>query len=122
MVVTEKEILRFYTVIGENIREAREHAGFNQSEFATLLELSRASIVNIEKGRQHAPLHVLWEISKQAKTQLSALLLNTEQQNVSDAEMSSVEKQVSELLKDDVDFSKDKVAQFLKENLAHHGI
>lgn len=40
-------------MIGEQIRIARKHKGFNQSDFADKIGLSRATIVNIEKGRHN---------------------------------------------------------------------
>jgi DNA-binding XRE family transcriptional regulator len=48
--------------------------GINQSLFATMLDLSRSSIVNIEVGRQRTSLHLLYEISKITDTSLSELL------------------------------------------------
>lgn len=62
MVPSEKT--NFYRVLGSKIREARVKANLKQETFASFLDLSRASIVNIEKGRQHPPIHVLWDIAK----------------------------------------------------------
>ncbi len=62
--MTELEKKYFYKQLGENIRIARRDADMTQITFARLLELSRPSIVNIEKGRQHPPLHFLVDISK----------------------------------------------------------
>jgi len=120
--VTDNEINRFYSVVGENVKKARENAGFNQSEFATLLGLSRASVVNIEKGRQHSPLHVLWDISRHTRVSLASLFENVDQQNNSAEMLDSVDRKISELLKNDANSSIDKVAQFLKENITHHGL
>lgn len=36
----------------------------SQEELAEKLDLSRASIVNIEKGRQHASLHLLIDLGR----------------------------------------------------------
>ena len=43
---------KFYVILGYRIREARIKANLKQETFATFLSLSRASIVNIEKGIQ----------------------------------------------------------------------
>jgi DNA-binding XRE family transcriptional regulator len=63
-----------YRNLGYKIRVARERMGINQSLFATMLDLSRSSIVNIEVGRQRTSLHLLYEISKITDTSLSELL------------------------------------------------
>lgn len=115
--VTDKEKLRFYSAIGENIKKARENAGFKQAAFATMLGLSRASIVNIEKGRQHPPLHLLWDITKKLKVNFLDLLTNIEAKKRSQSEIKHIEKQISELLKDESESSKEKVAQFITENI-----
>jgi len=58
-----------YVLIGQKIRQTREAKGLSQQKVANRLGLSRASVVNIEAGRQKTPVHVLWEI---------ALILDTE--------------------------------------------
>src|SRR5436305_12053413 len=65
-----------YKQVGQRIREARErsHPKLSQDRLAKRLKLSRASIVNIEAGRQHAPLHLLWQISEVLGTDLAVLL------------------------------------------------
>jgi transcriptional regulator with XRE-family HTH domain len=56
---------RLYRMIGDRIREARERKNLRQSALAAKLKLSRVSIVNIEKGRQRPPLHVIWQIAEE---------------------------------------------------------
>jgi transcriptional regulator with XRE-family HTH domain len=65
-----------YQHIGRRIREAREHGHprLSQDRLAKRLGVSRASIVNIEAGRQHAPLHVLWQIAEILGTDLALLI------------------------------------------------
>jgi len=65
-----------YRELGRRIREARELMGekLSQEKLARRLNLSRASIVNIEAGRQHAPLHLLWQISEVLGTDLALLI------------------------------------------------
>lgn len=55
-----------YREIGRKIREARERVTpkLSQDKLAKRLGMSRASMVNIEAGRQHPPLHVLWQIAE----------------------------------------------------------
>jgi transcriptional regulator with XRE-family HTH domain len=55
-----------YREIGRKIRDARERAApkLSQDKLAKRLGMSRASVVNIEAGRQHPPLHLLWQIAE----------------------------------------------------------
>jgi transcriptional regulator with XRE-family HTH domain len=55
-----------YREIGRKIRDARERTTpkISQDKLAKRLGMSRASIVNIEAGRQHPPLHLLWQIAE----------------------------------------------------------
>jgi transcriptional regulator with XRE-family HTH domain len=61
-----------YQAVGERIRTAREQQAtkLSQAALAKKLEISRASIVNIEAGRQHAPLYLLWKIAQQLDVEL----------------------------------------------------
>jgi transcriptional regulator with XRE-family HTH domain len=67
---------QLYQAIGRNIRAAREQSRnkISQEKLAKHLGLSRASIVNIEAGRQHAPLHLLWQIAEALDTELVRLI------------------------------------------------
>ena len=62
--MSEASEKRLYRLIGERISSVRVSAGLSQNKLAKKLELSRVSIVNIEKGRQRAPVHVLWRIAE----------------------------------------------------------
>lgn len=68
-----------YRAVGERIRTARERqtARLSQAALAKSLEISRASIVNIEAGRQHAPLYLLWKIAQQLDVELLSLIPST---------------------------------------------
>lgn len=65
-----------YQAVGEKIRHVRERSKpkISQAQLANRLGISRASIVNIEAGRQHAPLHVLWQIAEILGTELVLLI------------------------------------------------
>lgn len=65
---------KFYLILGNRIREARIKATLTQETFANFVKLSRASVVNIEKGRQHPPIHLLWDIAKVLNIQVNDLL------------------------------------------------
>lgn len=50
--------------IGIRLRKARLEAGYTQEELADLINMSRASVVNFEKGRQALTLKVLQRVVK----------------------------------------------------------
>ena len=56
---------RLYRLIGSRIRAARQRAvpSVSQTRLADGLGVSRASIVNIEAGKQRPPIHLLWKIA-----------------------------------------------------------
>jgi transcriptional regulator with XRE-family HTH domain len=65
-----------YRLLGERIRNARtqQKPSKSQSAVALALGLSRTSMVNIEKGRQHTSLHVIWEIADQLGVEAASLI------------------------------------------------
>lgn len=72
--MSDNELL--YQAVGEKIRYIRERSSpkLSQAQLATRLGVSRASVVNIEAGRQRAPLHVLWQIAEILGIELSFLI------------------------------------------------
>lgn len=66
--------IAFYQQLGENIRKCRNHRGLSQERLANLVGLTRTSLTNIEKGRQHPPLHTLCEIIVQLKVDFVDLI------------------------------------------------
>lgn len=71
--LTDIELNVFYKKLGENIRAARGN-NFLQEDLAKKTGLSRASIVNIEQGRQKIQLHALIEIAALLQVHLSELI------------------------------------------------
>jgi DNA-binding XRE family transcriptional regulator len=65
-----------YTAVGRKIRSARDRSTprLSQDNLAKRLGISRASIVNIEAGRQHAPLDLLWNIAQILELELTMLI------------------------------------------------
>ena len=65
-----------YTAVGRKIRTARDRSTprLSQDNLAKRLGISRASIVNIEAGRQHAPLDLLWKIAQILELELTMLI------------------------------------------------
>src|SRR5580698_9588997 len=70
-----------YRELGRKIRQARERQGqrLSQDALAKRLGVSRASIVNIEAGRQRAPLHLLWQIAELLGSDLTELIPSREE-------------------------------------------
>jgi DNA-binding XRE family transcriptional regulator len=65
-----------YPAVGRKIRSARDRSTprLSQDNLAKRLGISRASIVNIEAGRQHAPLDLLWKIAQILELELTMLI------------------------------------------------
>src|ERR1700747_931002 len=70
-----------YRELGRRIRQARERNGerLSQDALAKRLGISRASVVNIEAGRQRDPLHLLWQIAELLRTDLTQLIPRSEE-------------------------------------------
>jgi transcriptional regulator with XRE-family HTH domain len=68
-----------YAEVGRRLRQARVTQGLSQERLAQQLGISRASVVNIEAGRQRAPLHLLWQVSEALGTDLSLLVPRREE-------------------------------------------
>lgn len=52
-----------YSDVGSRIARARRATGLSQQKLADAVRMTRTSIVNVEAGRQRAPLHLLWQIA-----------------------------------------------------------
>ncbi len=65
-----------YRILGARIRARRVELGLSQEALANKVRVSRVSIVNIEKGRQHPPLHLLWDIAETLSTNSNELIPN----------------------------------------------
>jgi transcriptional regulator with XRE-family HTH domain len=53
----------FYEDFGRRLAQVRRAAGLSQQALGERVALSRPSIVNVEKGRQRVPLHMLIEFA-----------------------------------------------------------
>lgn len=54
---TESQVDAFYELLGERVRQGRRSANFSQADLAERLGLTRASIANLEAGRQRPSTH-----------------------------------------------------------------
>lgn len=63
-----------YKRIGATIKVQRRALGLTQHELAMRLGISRASLANIETGRQRILVHQLYELAQQLKIGIQRLL------------------------------------------------
>lgn len=68
-----------YRGVGRKLRQTRENQHLSQESLAKRLGISRTSMVNIEAGRQRAPLHLLWQIAELLETKLPLLIPSPEE-------------------------------------------
>lgn len=68
------EKITFFKNVGEAISTSRKNIGYSQEYLANKIGMSRASIVNIEKGRQHPSIFLLWKLSEVLNAQFVDLL------------------------------------------------
>jgi len=65
---------RLYLELGVRVRRRRETLGIRQEDLAAAVGVSRSSIANIERGEQHAPVHVLLGLAEALKVEMGELL------------------------------------------------
>jgi transcriptional regulator with XRE-family HTH domain len=67
-----------YEALGQLIREKRESLKMTQGELADLVEMSRASVTNIELGRQSVLLDQLYRFAAALRAKPAELLPSAE--------------------------------------------
>ncbi|MBE7172348.1 MAG: helix-turn-helix transcriptional regulator [Williamsia sp.] len=72
----------FYQIIGDKIRLARKERGIDQESLAKCVNLTRTSIINIEKGRQCPSILQIWQMAQYLNVNFTELVppLNLNQQ------------------------------------------
>jgi transcriptional regulator with XRE-family HTH domain len=63
-----------YREFGKRLASERSRKGLTQAQLADLVGLSRASITNIERGRQRVQLHLVYSFANALQTPAGALL------------------------------------------------
>lgn len=61
---SDGELRRFYSQLGSNIRSIRVSAGLSQADLAERIGFTRASVSNLEAGRQKIALHLFVRITQ----------------------------------------------------------
>lgn len=68
-----------YEEFGQRIRIFRIQAGLRQQELAGMVGLSRASITNIESGRQRFPFHLVYQLAQALRVSPNELVVTANQ-------------------------------------------
>ncbi len=79
--LTQATVRRLCAEFGAKIRAARKEAGLTPKSLGELVGLSRSSIVNLELGRQRAPVHVVWNLAHALRVPVAELLPDPEPPN-----------------------------------------
>jgi len=74
----------FYISVGERVRQQRKSAGMDQETLSRHLNLSRTTIINIEKGRQRLSLEHAWMAAQVLGISIEVLLPQSKNKTVTD--------------------------------------
>ncbi|MDQ0966925.1 DNA-binding transcriptional regulator, XRE-family HTH domain [Pedobacter suwonensis] len=98
-------------LVGSRIKIKRAELGLSQDELASKIDLARASISNIEIGRQQPTLSTLYDISQVLETDVQSLLptyLEVKSETISKSDPLEILK-----TKDVTDGSKEKIEKLI---------
>lgn len=76
----DTSVRAFYEQVGVLLKSARQSAGLTQEQLADGLGLTRASVANLEAGRQRVPVHTLLAAADVVGVELTTLLPSMRQQ------------------------------------------
>ena len=79
IIIDNMKIDPIYEEFGRRLRSARKAANLTQEALAERVGLTRTSITNIEKGRQHVSLHMLFSLAAAVGVQPVQLLPQKEE-------------------------------------------
>lgn len=106
---------RLYTALGNRIKEKRESKGISQTDFSSYIGISRSSLVNIEKGRQRTPLHVIYSIAETLGISVLELMPRpVELESASDLSDDEIKQKANYQIQSDESF--DKIKQFINRS------
>jgi transcriptional regulator with XRE-family HTH domain len=72
--MAETQDQELYSQLGKTIAKFREKRDMTQEQLAAKLRLTRTSITNIERGRQHIQLHALYRLAESLEVEIFDLL------------------------------------------------
>lgn len=64
----------FNLAVASKIKALRQQKGIDQETIARVLDLTRTSIINIEKGRQKPSIQQVWTIARFLKVQITDII------------------------------------------------
>lgn len=64
----------FYIIVGNKIKLARKEKGIDQESFAKCINLTRTSVINIEKGRQRPSIYQIWLMAQYLNVSITDLI------------------------------------------------
>lgn len=92
---------RFYVLFGKNVAQAREKLNMTQEQLASKMQLTRASISNVELGKQRVLAHQLGEFANYLGVSLNELVPKFEESNrKKDTVKDTIEKKLLEIADD----------------------
>lgn len=112
--MTEREQNRLYQCLGDRLRQHRRAASLSQLELGDLIGRSRSSIVNIEKGRQRPPLHVIWEVAEVLGVNLEDLIPSKDEVEVLNDVDSELESRIADEIGDSDPETVRRIAEFIQ--------
>lgn len=101
--MTREDVI--YEEIGKRIREARENKKLTQEELGKLVDLTRTSITNIERGKQKIAIDGLYKFANILSVTVFSLLPN-ESVLLDNIELPGNEDKLNEVDSDVLDFAK----------------
>jgi transcriptional regulator with XRE-family HTH domain len=104
-----------YYMIGNRIKSLRTERGLSQEDLSVQLNLSRASISNIELGRHQIPLFLLYELSLFFKIGINDLIPTNEEIQ---SDLNSINPELSKILDtQNLDLSQKEILENLLKNI-----
>lgn len=74
MTIVDKDAdSRLYSIVTRRLREARLAQGVSQDAVAAATGMTRSSVANFERGRQHPPLHKLYRYAEEVGLEVREL-------------------------------------------------
>jgi len=74
--ITMDKKIHFFQYISNRVKEIRMQKGVKQDVLALKLGLTRTSLINIEKGRHHVNLYMLFQIAYYLEASINEFLPN----------------------------------------------
>ena len=71
---------KIYETLGRLVADRRKSAGLSQKALADSLGLSRASVTNIERGKQAVQLHLIFKIANVLRIDVRELIPTLDEQ------------------------------------------